>query len=61
MRGPLCMAAGLLPDARWAALAAHRERCLRCRAADARRHKLEIDLAARGAEVVPAPPTLHPC
>jgi hypothetical protein len=59
MRNPLCTVAGLLPGVRWGALSAHREHCLRCQAADARQHSLGRDLAALGAEVVPAPPTLH--
>jgi hypothetical protein len=59
MRHPLCTASRLLPDARWPALSAHREQCLRCQAEAARRHSLARDLTALGAEVVPAPSTLH--
>ena len=59
MRGPVCATAALLPGMSTGRLAAHREGCLRCRADDARRRSLDRELAALGAEVVPAPPSLH--
>lgn len=59
MRGPVCSAAALFPGRSRGRLAAHREGCVRCRADDALRCSLESDLAALGAEVVPAPATLH--
>jgi len=59
MRGPVCAVAALLPGVSGGRLAVHRERCLRCRADDARRRSLERELAALGAEVAPAPPALH--
>ena len=59
MRGPLCATAALLPGVSGGRLAAHRERCLRCQADKARRRSLDRELAALGAEVAPAPATLH--
>jgi anti-sigma factor RsiW len=59
MRDPLCTVSRLLPDVHWAALSAHREQCLRCQAEAARWHRLVHDLAALGADVMPAPPTLQ--
>ena len=59
MRGPVCAAAALFPVERGGRLAAHRAGCLRCRAEEARRRSLDRVLEALGAEVVPAPASLH--
>jgi anti-sigma factor RsiW len=59
MRDARCLLASWLPGQRFAALAAHRESCLRCQAAAARDRSLQRALRGLAAELMPAPAGLH--